>query len=119
NVPLRVAYNEGCRRWFAMFIEDSESHISRRQTIEEDVHIVAEAYVLGTLPDVEADLSFAFARVAAVELYDAVFKLQPGKLWPERRLIEHHHVKPPVPHVALCDGLFRSRVHAGTLSGAE
>jgi hypothetical protein len=67
--------------------------------VEEDGDLVAEADVLGPLPDVGGEQSFAFADVAALELNDAVFQGEPGELRVKGTTVEHLHIQPALSDV--------------------
>ena len=110
--PLPVADDEGGHRRASVVVEHAQADVVGREAVEEDGHVVAEADVLRALPDVEGELRFAPAPVAAVELDDAVLHLQPGEARLERRLVEHRDFEPAVGDLARGDVLCGNGVEA-------
>src|SRR5207249_12096290 len=90
-----VPNDEGSHCRFAIFVTDSQSDRLRGLAGEQNRHFIAKAEILCSLPYIERDLRFSVARVAAVELNDAIFEFQSAQLRQERLLIEHHQVEPP------------------------
>src|SRR3954449_4805964 len=71
--PFRVVLDEksGCGG-LAVFVEHLETDRMRRHDGEQNVDVVAEAYVLRALPDVEAEGRGSLADIAAVDLQDGI-----------------------------------------------
>src|SRR4029453_16376037 len=88
----------------SLFVQHVEGDLGRRTAFEESVHFVAKSEILSPLPDIESHLGIPLARVAAVELEDAIFQPQPAKRWREGGAIEHLQVQPPILN------LFRRRI---------
>ena len=89
DVSQLVADHKRARGWIAVLICNPEGNIHRGPALEEDAGVVAKPDVLSPLAYVEADLGFALARVAAVELDDAVLQLESGETGVQRLGVEH------------------------------
>jgi hypothetical protein len=76
NSTFGVAENElACGR-FTIDVLDVEFHLDGGLAAEKDCHFVAESQVLRSLANVEIQACFAFPRVAAEDLGDAIFQCQ-------------------------------------------
>src|SRR5262245_58600373 len=93
---LRVADLEGGRGRLPILVEYSERYRPCRRAIEEDVHLVAKAEVLGSLAGIEGDLPFALACIPAEDLDDTVLEGESAESLAERLPIEHREVEPEV-----------------------
>src|SRR5262245_39030318 len=114
-MSLRVADDERSGRRLSFFIEYAQCYVNCRAAGKENIRLIAEADILSPLADVEAELRFAFARVAAVKLDDAVFKLKAGENRLEGRFFVEAQIEPAIQYLALADLLFRNRVETETL----
>ena len=77
----------------------SSDDIHRRLAREKNVDLAAEAQILRSLADIEADPRLALAGVAAINLHDAILEAQSGKGPLERPVIEHDHIGPALNDV--------------------
>ena len=101
NAPLVVPDDEHCGGRLPVFVEHVKSHFAGRQTVEQHIYIVAITDVLRPLPDVERNLSFALARVAAVKLEDAIFEAQAAQPLAQRLFAEHLQIEPQLGRIRL------------------
>src|SRR5262245_56957739 len=88
DAALGVTDRQACGRRLAVFVENAKSDDMCRLAIEDDIHLVAETEILRPLADVERNLRFALARIAAVKLDDAVFERQSPERLSERLGVE-------------------------------
>src|SRR5258706_14653585 len=84
-----VANDETCGRRPAVFVLNLQDEFGGGLGGEQNVHLTAEAEVLGSLSSVENQACLAFAGVAREELQDAVFEFQSREMRLERLLVEH------------------------------
>src|ERR1041385_5907278 len=88
-----------------MFVGYAKYNRLRRQTIEEEIDIVAKTEVLGSLPHVKRDARLSLAGITAVKLDDPVIQAQTGKLAAQRLAVEHLQIEPPILHLRLGSSL--------------
>ena len=105
----RIANDERGAGGLAILIDDAENDLRRGNAIEEDIHLVPEAEILGSLANVEFDLGLALTGIAGIDLDNSVFKAETGEGPVERTGIKSLDVHPAVPHLGLRDTHLRIR----------
>ena len=74
-----VANDKRGARGLAIVIDDPENDLGRGNAIEENIRLVPEAEVLGSLSDVELDLGLPLARIPGIDLDNPVLELETGE----------------------------------------
>ena len=109
DAPQAVAKNERRHRRTAVLVANVDNHCDRGFAVEQDVDVAAETQVLRSLTDVETDPGLALARIAAVDLHDAVLQAQPRKGCLERAVLVHDDVGPALNDVGRANRDFSAR----------
>ena len=103
DASLQVVEDELPDGRLAVVVEHFERHFHGRLAIKEQVDLVAKAEILRSLADVEQQLGFALAPVAAEHLQNAVFQDQPGKFLVQRLLLVQADFQPAVGQFLFAD----------------
>ena len=85
----------------AVFVEHLEREFAGWLAVKEQIDLAAEAEILRSLANVEAELGVALASVAAVKLDDAILQGQAAERLGERLGIVHRQAKPTIDDLAL------------------
>src|SRR4029077_16055711 len=90
---LFVLEGETANRRFAVEIRDAQPHRDGGLDIEQNRHFAAEALVLRSLADVEAQRGFAFSAFAAGDQRNRVFAFQPAQVVGHRLFLENFDIQ--------------------------
>ena len=85
----------------AVFVEHLKRELAGLLAVKEQIDIAAEAEILRSLANVEAELGVAFASVATVKLDAAILQGQATERFGERLGIVHRQAKPTIDDLAL------------------